>query len=100
MTVASDNGAEVWLWQVLEFLIYPLRCIDIANEDNFSAALSGGARRCDPWDIPQLAISVPTVVVTVAFICFSLLTTFLDFTINPMCRHPLAQCTGASIKPC
>jgi hypothetical protein len=42
-----------------------------------------------------MGLSIPTVIIAVAYILFSLLTTFLDFAINPLCRHPLAQCTGA-----
>lgn len=92
MLVASI--VTVFFTTVLEFLIYPVRCMDISHEDNFSSVLHGSARPCNPWDVPEISFSIPTILVAVAFISFSLLTTFLDFTINPLCRHPLAQCTG------
>eukprot|EP00961_Rhodomonas_salina_P247439 3343142-Rhodomonas_salina.1 len=61
--------------------------------------MHGEGSECEAWALPEIAISIPALIVAFLFIVFSLLAAFFGLTINPLCRHPLAMCTGACAPP-
>ena len=77
---------------VLDWLLYPVDCSTDAM--SLPAWLHGLGTECTPFGMPEIFISIPTLLLAFLYIIFSVGTNVFAFELDPISRQPLAICTG------
>lgn len=103
-TVHLQQGPIKLLWRMVTIIVYVLFSsiiqwllipIDCHNgELSLSAAIHGLDAVCDPWRVPELLVTVPTIFLIATCVVFACVTSYLVFSVNPRSRGARGQCTG------
>ena len=67
---------------IFRVLLFPIQCSD-AN-DTISTWLRNTDAPCTPFAVPELAVTLPSLLLVLLFVIFSLVTTLLTFEVNPL----------------
>eukprot|EP00961_Rhodomonas_salina_P075439 1012490-Rhodomonas_salina.2 len=78
---------------LVKWLLIPLGCL-VSDEDSFSVELHGEGTSCDPFRFPEIAATVPTILVGVLYVTFAFVVTTFSLQVNVLSRAPRSSSTG------
>ena len=77
---------------LVAWLLIPCDCH--FEHESLSSIIHGSSAKCSPWQVPEIFISVPALLLMASYMTMTLVLSYLLFVPDPLSRSPLAQSSG------
>jgi len=79
---------------LVKWVLIPIECLVSPSRPSLTEVFHGPDGVCNPWNFPEVTITIPSLIVAALYMIFALITSLLSFEINPLARRPMASTTG------
>jgi len=79
---------------LVKWVLIPIECLVSPSRPSLTEVFHGPDGVCNPWNFPEITITIPSLIVAALYMIFALITSLLSFEINPLARRPMASTTG------